>query len=261
MDSTQNPRGYTPRTWNAPDDARRKPSTYPNYWIRKTRSGHEIRLDDTDGNEHISIQHRSGTLMQFLADGHFMLDAKRGRTDVTYGEHRSYVTGAYDKTVIGDMSAKVHANQYNTIYGNKGEAVKGDFAGTYKSHNMNVAEQMDISTGTMTTKINNSSSEQALGAMSKISTYGMTLASLESALGMAGKTGIGILSGGGIGMQAKGGNIAIRSDGNITQIEGEYILLNCGNVPPADSFTPVKPVPAPKKEPVPPPKIEPPIET
>ena len=40
-------RGKTPPEWEGPKDARDDALEYPNYWARKTRSGHTISYDDT----------------------------------------------------------------------------------------------------------------------------------------------------------------------------------------------------------------------
>ena len=65
--------GKTPSSWDSPPDAREKGSEYPNYWVRKTRSGHTFMLDDTKNNEHVTLQHRSGTMIQLMPDGGFQI--------------------------------------------------------------------------------------------------------------------------------------------------------------------------------------------
>ena len=56
----------TPRKFNVDQDARGMQSggQYPNYWSHKTRSGHNFIMDDSEGNETVTLQHRSGTAIQ-----------------------------------------------------------------------------------------------------------------------------------------------------------------------------------------------------
>ena len=61
----------TPPKWSGPKDARELPGAgkYPNYYAHKTRSGHVLLMDDSNGAEHVTLQHRSGSMVQFHPDG------------------------------------------------------------------------------------------------------------------------------------------------------------------------------------------------
>lgn len=60
--SRKDPLSTTPDEWNQYKDAREGQNSgeYPNYWVRKTRSGHTMIFDDSKGSEHVTIQHQIG---------------------------------------------------------------------------------------------------------------------------------------------------------------------------------------------------------
>ena len=134
-------KGETPEKWDSPKDAREKGGEYPNYWVRKTRSGHVLMFDDTKENEHITLQHRSGSMIQLMPDGGFQIVSHNGRYDVTFGENRIKVTGAQDVTVDGDASYKTKGNYTATTYGDPATTIKGKQTGTAKNKSTTIAEQ------------------------------------------------------------------------------------------------------------------------
>ena len=64
-------RKTTPNKFKVAEDARKVEGSgkYPNYWSYKSRSGHNIIMDDSKGNETVTVQHRSGSAIQFRPDG------------------------------------------------------------------------------------------------------------------------------------------------------------------------------------------------
>ena len=125
-ESSTEDRGKTPPTWSTPKDAREESGEYPNYSVRKTRSGHVLMFDDTKDKEHLTFQHRSGSMLQFLPDGAIQSVANKGRFDTTFGEFRSKVTGAQDTTVDGGSSTMTKGDVNTTTYGNSVQAVNGN---------------------------------------------------------------------------------------------------------------------------------------
>jgi uncharacterized protein YaiE (UPF0345 family) len=219
-------RGETPDDWNGPEDARKGAGQYPNYWVRKTRSGHTFIFDDTQDKEHITLQHRSGAMLQMMPDGAIQIVAHRGQYNLVFGESRVKITGAQDITVDGDASFKVKGNQNMTVDGDSTLAIKGKYTVTAKSMNTTVAENMDTVAGSKTEKIDGSSTTQVAGAASIVSKGGMTL----------GSTGddVGIGSGKNLGLAAKG-TLSTKSDGQTSMkatgdiaVDGARILQNSG---------------------------------
>mgnify|MGYP006273175339 CR=1 FL=1 len=246
--STRN-RKKTPPTYDTPQDARQKGGKYPNYWTRKTRSGHTILLDDTNGNEHITIQHRSGTLLQFMPDGALHIVSHKGRYDVTFGEHSVTVTGAQDTTVNGDVSLKAWGDSNKTVYGNATTSVKGHSVETSTSKSTTVTEGHDSVVGWETKKVDNSSTEQVQGAKSIISHYGMTIASTGDSVAIGATDTLGMKSGGQTAIES-GGLFSLVANGNVIALDGAKIYINSGVSNKASDVTTMKPVPEPSKEPV-----------
>ena len=61
------------KDWDHPhSEARKGQSTgsYPDYFSWKTRSGHVFQLDDTQGGETVTLQHRGGTAIQIRSEEH-----------------------------------------------------------------------------------------------------------------------------------------------------------------------------------------------
>lgn len=237
------PRDKTPDSYDSPPDPREKESEYPNYWVRKTRSGHVFMFDDTKDNEHVTLQHRSGTKIQLMPDGGFQIVSHKGRYDVTFGENRIKVTGSQDTTVDGDHSNKVKGNQNTTIYGDQVSAVRGHSVMTAKSENKVIAEHSDSVVGTKTEKVNNNATTQTMGSSTSLSKFGMTIGSTQDSLAMGAKNQVGMKSGqqtivesGGkfslTGSQAGamlfGAKLSVKAGGTIA-VDGATVKINCND--------------------------------
>ena len=83
-----NSAGSTPRQFNVDQDARSQKGggEYPNYWSHKTRSGHSFIMDDSPGNETVTLQHRSGTAIQMRPDGGMTMTTHNGKYEVVFGD-------------------------------------------------------------------------------------------------------------------------------------------------------------------------------
>lgn len=242
------PRGETPPTFDTPPDARQKGGKYPNYWVRKTRSGHVFMFDDTKDNEHITLQHRSGTMIQLMPDGGFQIVSHKGRYDVTFGENRIKVTGAQDTTVDGNVTIKAKKNYTKTVNGDDVSSVKGKAVETAQSKSTTIAEGHDSVVGWETKKVDNSSTVQVQGAMSMISHYGMTLASTGDSVAIGATDVLGMKSGGQTAIES-GGLFSLVANGNVIALDGAQIYINSGVSNKASDVMTMRPVPAPSKEP------------
>ncbi len=80
---------------------------YPFNKVNYTESGHLFELDDSPGDERISLQHRSGTYFEYHADG----DAERRVVNDNYtvicGDDTLYVGGKVTIKVLGDAKLDV----------------------------------------------------------------------------------------------------------------------------------------------------------
>ena len=248
--TSKDPAKTTPEAFNEFEDARKNQGTgkYPNYWIRKTRSGHVFIFDDSKGSEQITLQHRGGSLIQFMADGAVKHVAHNGLQTIVFGENRITVSGAHDITVKGDASLKVHGNYNATVNGDANFTTKGAFNITSKSMNMAISEQMDVAAGSKMEKIRNSSVTQVHGAIVRTSKYGFTAASIGDAMALGAKTDVGIQSGAQTVIES-GGNMSLKSSGQIAQDATNKIYLNSSKAQTVDQVVSMNAVPPPELQP------------
>ena len=181
FNSNQNAK-ETQRSMNFDKDARSVEGggDYPNYWCHKTRSGHSITMDDSKGNETLTIQHRSGTAIQMKPDGGMLMTTHNGKYEVVFGEERVTISGARDITVKGDASLRVYGNHNTTVHGDHNMTVLGDHNITAKNMNYSVRGNIDTEAKNINTRVEGSGTYNYLGAvavsskgnMSHISTGG-----------------------------------------------------------------------------------------
>jgi hypothetical protein len=251
----------TPDTWDGPLDAREYDGAgqYPNYYSHKTRSGHVFMMDDSNGAEHVTMQHRSGSMVQFLPDGKINITAHNGQYNIVFGENRMMVTGASDVTVEGDASLKVKGDYNVAVQGDVNFSAQGDINWTAANISTTARQNIDISGQNRTEKIigtitqNSQGPQNIIGgtAMSVVSTIGqiflhggtfavlsaMTNCVIESLVdinlnstarislaalgGISEKAGLGI-------SQVAGGLISQAAGGAISQTAGAGISISAG---------------------------------
>lgn len=204
----------TPRQWQGPPDARsvKGAGTYPNYHTQKTRSGHTFTLDDSEGAESITLQHRSGSMVQFLPDGAIQFVSHNGQYTFVFGENRVQITGAYDVSVLGAASMRVEGDYNMTVQGNHNTTVNGDMNITAKNMNTVVRGNMDTSAKNMTTKIEGSTEITTEGVTSITSDGGLSLSSSTESVSILGQGDVGIGATGKIMLDA-GSTMDLKSDG------------------------------------------------
>lgn len=175
--------------------------------VTKTKSGHSFILDDSEGHESVTLQHRSGSAVQMMPDGAVHITAHNSLYTVVFGENRMTVTGAHDITVKGDCSLRVYGDKNETIHGNYNLAVNGDFNMTSKNLNRHVRGNMDTQAKNATKKLEGSHALTA-SSIAHVADGAVTHASIGDTVHVGGKKGI---------------NMAVK-DGNITQQikKGDY---------------------------------------
>lgn len=234
----------TERTeYDAPKDAREKGGTYPNYWVRKTRSGHIMMLDDTKGNEHMTFQHRSGSMIQFLPDGATNFTTNKGRYDVTFGEHRTKATGSYDVTADNSVTMKAKNNFNMTSYGDTYMSTRGASIETAANKNCLYSEHCDMQSASMAMHTRNGSTMSSDGAVTVTSTTafaagsskGGSIISSGMTTHIVSKTGTAVKSDGPVELSTLGGAQI--------KFEGNYVYINSGRAPikPSALQTPPQP--------------------
>jgi hypothetical protein len=186
----------TPNKWDGPEDARKKEGAgkYPNYYTHKTRSGHSFMMDDSKGAESVTLQHRTGSMIQMGSDGVVHLRAQNGQYQITFGENRIYVSGAQDITVDGAASLTVKQD-YNIKAKNVNLTAEEDFNITARNVNTTARGAVDTIGKSKTDKFEGSVSIQSVGgAMMLKSKYAFLAASLSDTLMLAGMNDVSVLS-------------------------------------------------------------------
>lgn len=192
--SSQDPASKTPDKWSQFKDARENSGAgqYPNHWVRQTRSGHTMIFDDSQGNESITIQHRSGAMIQFMADGAVQYVSHNGQQNIIFGENRVVISGAQDTTVKGDSSCKTEGECNITVNKGMHTSVGGAIVTVAESSNQQFAKQADMKAESSSSKITKNASMEAGGSMTISSQGGTQIASDKSGLCLYGETGVGI---------------------------------------------------------------------
>lgn len=157
-DTSNESKKKTQKKHDAIADIRNKKEAgkYPNQHVFKTRSGHSVVYDDSKGTESITIQHRSGSAIQFLPNGAVQMTTHNGKYDIVFGENRMSVTGANDLHVKGEGSLLVEGNYRKTIHGNVEISATGSMAFTGKNIIHTASENYSTISQTATHKVSDS---------------------------------------------------------------------------------------------------------
>lgn len=234
----------TPDKWKGPPDARsvEGAGTYPNQRVERTRSGHTLIFDDSEGAESITLQHRTGSMVQFGYDGSVQFVSHNGQYNFVFGENRVQITGAYDVTVQGGGSLRVEGDYNTTVMGNHNTTVNGDMNITAKNMNTVVRGNMDTSAKNMTMKVEGSTEMTSEGVTSISSEGGLSLSSTGAPASILSKGDLGIgttgaifiESGAGTNIKAgaalratAAGKLSVYADG-IVAVDGSATWLQSG---------------------------------
>lgn len=192
----------TEKTWTPPySDPRTEEGSgeYSEYISLRTRSGHAFQLDDTQGAETVTLQHRGGTAIQISPDGSLHLTAHNGRYDITFGENRMTISGAQDITVKGDASMRVYGDYNVTCQKDYNLTVLGNFNIVAKNHNRHILGNIDTQARNENKSLMGSSAKKVRGAIAYVA---------KGSVGMMSQSDQGFFGGAaGASLWAKNGNI------------------------------------------------------
>lgn len=129
--------GGSDRTWDQPAAAFN--TEYPKNNVWET-AYHSIELDDTGGNERITVRHKSGSFVE--------IDSRGTTTNKTVGDQYD-VMDRNQHVVVGGMSTiTVQGNSYVYVKGNKIEEIEGDLQTlVHGNHLISVGGQSTIQAG------------------------------------------------------------------------------------------------------------------
>jgi len=226
----------TQPTWDSPKDARQNDGAgvYPNYYSHKTRSGHVFMMDDSNGSEHVTVQHRSGSMIQFMPDGAVQIVTNNGQYNVVFGENRMLVTGASDIVVQGDASLRVDGNYNVNVKGDTNFNVNGDFNISSKNLNQTIRGNVDVQAKNKTEKIEGSSTSQSQGSTTIVSQAGMTVGSSSDSLALAAAKQVGVMAKGGSMTFKAGGKTSFKSGGDFAA-DAPMVWFNSGKAEDVES--------------------------
>ena len=86
---------------------------YPDNHVIKTRSGHVVELDDTDGNTKVRISHKSGTQVTMFDNGDVYERTVGDHTRVIFGNLYEYVKGNKEEYIMGDADYRASRIDFN----------------------------------------------------------------------------------------------------------------------------------------------------
>lgn len=183
--------------WNEPDDARKNGNKYPNYQITKSPSGHVFELDDSKDAESVTLQHRSGTMVQMHPNGDIVVRAHGNKYDIVFGDGKMLITGAMDITVNGGGSLRVEGDYDVTVGGNMKTVVSGNME-TLVSGNQNLVINGNQDTaidGNQTTKINGNTEHTSEGKTYLGGHEGLAIESTGAGVRVAADSDITVVAG------------------------------------------------------------------
>jgi type VI secretion system secreted protein VgrG len=128
-----------------------------NTTITKTRSGHVLELNDNEGAEHVTLQHRSGSLVQMQPDGSVRFVSQNGMMGFEInGEGYVKVTGAYN--IIVDGGATLKADSYDLHVENDfNMTVGGTFAVAAKNMALAISDKYELTAKTSSSETSGNS--------------------------------------------------------------------------------------------------------
>lgn len=236
----------TPPQWNGPEDARKLSGAgkYPNYEVKKTRSGHVFMLDDSKGAESITLQHRGGAMLQMYPDGKVQIRSQNGRYDITFGENRMYISGAQDITIDGAASLTCKKD-YNVTAKNVNLTTEEDLNFVCRNFNINASKKVDIQGESLTAKLKKNVGMLAQGVMGLFSKGGFSSGSSDDSAIFVGQKSVGIganegnlmlksaakmsfLSKSALAMRADGGKMSISASSDVAVDADAEIKIQAG---------------------------------
>ena len=172
-------RKKTPRKYKVAKDNRSEQDAgkYPYYFSWKSRSGHTFQMDDSKGQETVTIQHRSGSAIQMRSDGSVHFTTHNGKYEVVLGEERVTISGASDITVKGDTSLRCYGDYNVTVHKDYNLTVMGNMNVTSKNLNRSIRGTMDTEAKAVNKRVEGSITYNSQGAQTYLSKGDTSIAS------------------------------------------------------------------------------------
>jgi hypothetical protein len=135
---------------------------YPNIRLLQTPSGHRLEFDDTEGAERVCLMHRSGSMIEILADGSIhtissglKYDYSKGASSYIDGNNVANIKGSKEENVDGDLLINVggtykinYKKGFTGSFPSKDSTVEGDDKKAVGgSHSVEVDNNIDFACG------------------------------------------------------------------------------------------------------------------
>jgi len=124
IDEEDDPK-FTRPTWDMPEIQRGFEPSYPFNKVTETERGHVFEVDDTQGNERISMYHRGGTNFEIQDNSDMTSTIVGDNYTVVFGNDKIYVKGNVDITIDGDVRELIKGNYHLEVEKDYTVNVKG----------------------------------------------------------------------------------------------------------------------------------------
>lgn len=109
---------------------------YPDSFSLKTKTGHFIIQDDTEGNERLKLQHKTGQFFEFRPDGSFVVRSPKQKDadgNETGQDNKNFliIEGSLEEYVQKEVKKYFQDNVESRIMGTLTEYVNGQIQQTY----------------------------------------------------------------------------------------------------------------------------------
>jgi hypothetical protein len=159
-------------------------------------------MNDNAEGEHITLQHRNGSMIQMQPDGKITITSHDGMYTAVFGQNALWVTGSYDVVVDGSASMKVKGDYNLTVDGDFNTTVSGNMNTIVgKNKNDTIGDDHVVIAENQSTKISNNTEHTSEG-----------------------KTYIG--ADGGIKVESTSGKMDLNSVAGMTLVDSSGIDLN-----------------------------------
>lgn len=171
-----------------PDDPRDKGMVYPNYHLIRVPSGSNITLDDSKGAESVTIQHASGSAVQFHPDGSIVVRSEKNSYEMVFGNKTIVINGDVNLVVNGQMDTRVEGDYNLVVHGDYRVSVEGDHETVINGNDTkHVQKTREVTTQGAYTCLTNGAVEIAsLAKMFVGATKDLKLHSIEETIWMQG---------------------------------------------------------------------------
>ena len=108
-----------------PNEKTSSGSTYASNRIFKTKQGHVLEFDDTQGNSRIRVHHKSGTEIIMSDNGDMTETVVGNLTRTVTGNINETVSGSVTRTITGDNSDSIGGSNTENVTGSSNLTVSG----------------------------------------------------------------------------------------------------------------------------------------